>query len=112
MSTLSDIFQSFTSFPSPSGESTMRHAKLLALAAALLAAACSETPTAHQSAPPAASFDKGGNTMGSGNVVSGSTTEAQDGIFAGSGNYTGGTSSDSTTADGSQRGTGALGSGG
>lgn len=92
----------------------MRHAKLLALAAALLAAACSETPTAHQSAPPAASFDKGGNTLGSGNVVSGGgTTETQDGIFAGSGNYTDGTSSDSTATDGSVgRGVNGFGSGG
>ena len=84
----------------------MTNAKRFTLAAAaLLLAACNETPTAQLGAPSAASFEVGGNTLGSGNLMdpdepsSSNTGQTEDGPSA-------------QPSEGAERGTGAFGSGG
>lgn len=81
-------------------------------AAALLAAACADTPAAPFADPGAARFEEGGNSMGSGNATGGTSdggnsmgsgndvSSPDGGIFVGGGHQDSpSTSTDSTTTE-------------
>ncbi|HYR10694.1 MAG TPA: hypothetical protein VEQ60_23150 [Longimicrobium sp.] len=85
----------------------MKSLRLSALAAALVLGACS-APSPTDPARLAPSFDEGPGMMGSGHL----TSETQDGgNTIGSGNGVGGTTTTSSDSTGTQRGGGSLGSG-